>query len=110
MLGQILLRLARPQEAARALADASAAMPGNASIDIALGVALVQSGEPAAALAPLEHAVTAGCRPNKDAWNALGLARAATGDVDGAGKAFERALDVGAAIHARARQLVRRAR
>ena len=91
MLGQILLRLARPQEAARALADASAAMPGNASIDVALGIALVQSGEPAAALAPLEHAVKL-VPASKDAWNALGLARAATGDVDGAGKAFERAL------------------
>jgi len=66
-------------------------MPGNPSIEIALGVALVQSGEPAAALAPLEHAVTLS-PASKDAWNALGLARAATGDVDGSGKAFERAL------------------
>jgi len=66
-------------------------MPGNPSIEIALGVALVQSGEPAAALAPLEHAVMLS-PASKDAWNALGLARAATGDVDEAGVAFEQAL------------------
>ena len=93
MLGQILLRLARPKEAARALADASVAMPDNAPIGVALGVALVQSGEAASAIAPLEHVLTL-APSNKDAWNALGLARAATGDVDGAGAAFERALDV----------------
>ena len=81
----------RPREAARALVEASAAMPDNAPIEVALGVALVQSGEAAAAVAPLEHAVTL-APSNKDAWNALGLARAATGDVDGAGTAFERAL------------------
>jgi tetratricopeptide (TPR) repeat protein len=91
MLGQILLRLARPQEAARALADASAAMPGSPSIEVALGVALVQSGDPAAAVGRLEHAITLS-PANKDAWNALGLARAATGDVDGAGTAFAKAL------------------
>ncbi len=93
MLGQILLRLARPKEAARALTDASAAMPGNAAIEIALGVALVQSGESASAIAPLEHALTL-VPSNEGAWNALGLARAAIGDVDGAGTAFEHALDV----------------
>ena len=91
MLGQILLRLARPQEAARALSDANAALPDNAAIELALGVALVQSGEPAAAQALLEHAVKTSPL-DKDAWNALGLARSATGDVDGAGAAFERAL------------------
>ena len=91
MLGQILLRLARPKEAARALTEASAALPDNAAINAALGVALVQSGEAAAALGPLEQAVTL-APSNHDAWNALGLARAGTGDVDGAGAAFERAL------------------
>ncbi len=91
MLGQILLRLARPKEAAQALADASAAMPGNASIEAALGIALVQSGESAAAVTPLERAVAL-APSNKDAWNALGLARAATGNIDAAGDAFGRAL------------------
>ena len=91
MLGQILLRLVRPQEAARALSEANAALPDNPAIELALGVALVQSGEPAAALALLEHAVKTS-PSDKDAWNALGLARCATGNVDGAGAAFERAL------------------
>ena len=56
-------------------------------------MALVQSGDAAAAIAPLEHALTL-APSNKDAWNALGLARATTGDVDGAGTAFECALEV----------------
>ena len=109
MLGQILLRLARPQEAARALADASAAMPGNLSIEVALGVALVQSGEPAAALAPLEHAVKVapveqGC---------LECARPRAGR-DRRRRRRRRCVRARArrraAIHARARQLVRGAR
>jgi tetratricopeptide (TPR) repeat protein len=93
MLGQILLRLARPREAAHALSAANAALPANPAIELALGIALVQSGEPATALAPLEHAVAA-APADKDAWNALGLARRACGSVDGAGEAFARALEI----------------
>jgi len=90
MLGQALIRLSRPQEAADALQAAYNAL-AQPPLLVPLGIARLLCDDPHAALVALDEAI-AQMPENAEAWNAAGLAHTALADDGRAETAFRGAL------------------
>lgn len=87
---QVLRRLGRREEAARAYGDAVALAPKDALLKVQLGEALRDLGRLDDAVKALREAVTLDASP-ASYWNALGMVLGARGDMPEAEKAFREA-------------------
>lgn len=87
---QVLRRLGRREDAARAFADAAALAPRDALLKVQLGEALRDVGRFDEAAAALREALALDPAP-ASYWNALGLIHAAAGDLPAAENAFREA-------------------
>lgn len=87
----LLKSLGRRDDALRNYRSVVEAMPDFAQGWINLGLAALESGQPAQALSALDRAVNLQ-PPSALAWHALGNARRASGDLEGAEAAFRKAV------------------
>jgi tetratricopeptide (TPR) repeat protein len=85
----LLCRLSRFTEAVTLYRRALSAAPNHADGWLNLGLALIEAGQAAEACAAIERALA--IRPNAAGWMALGSARRARSDFEGAAEASERA-------------------
>ncbi len=90
-LGWVALRRGARDEAVTWWLRVSQMAPHYEQVDYNLGLAYLESGEVGAARLHLEQAVAA-APDDPDAWNALGIALARMGRLEGAGDAWKRAL------------------